>query len=82
VVRAAAVGTPMRSALRLKEWEMGVRMSAVRRGELLALLLGQRGAERGGRTVKGIGRPVVAASMPAGRPSGSVGRGNSGVSGE
>jgi hypothetical protein len=35
--------------------------------------------EQGGQTGKGIGRPVVAASMP---PSGSVGRGNGGVSGE
>jgi hypothetical protein len=38
-------------------------MSAVRRGEVLALLWGWRG-ERGGQTGKGIGRPVVAASMP------------------
>jgi hypothetical protein len=38
VVRATTVGTPVRSALRLGEWEMGVGMGAVRRGELLALL--------------------------------------------
>jgi hypothetical protein len=38
VVRAAAVRTPVRSVLWLGEWEMGAAMSAVRRGELLALL--------------------------------------------
>jgi hypothetical protein len=61
-----AVGTPMRSALRLKEWEMGARMSAVRRGESDGE--GDRAAGGGG--------------INAGRSSGSVGRGNSGVSGE
>jgi hypothetical protein len=34
----AAVRTPVRSALRLEEWEKGAGMSVVRRGELLALL--------------------------------------------
>jgi hypothetical protein len=38
VVRAAVVKTPVQSALRLREWEMGVGMSVVRRGELLTLL--------------------------------------------
>jgi hypothetical protein len=38
VVRAAAVGTLVQSALGLGEWEIGAGMSAVRRGELLALL--------------------------------------------
>jgi hypothetical protein len=38
VVRAAAVGTLVWSALGLGEWEMGAGMGAVRRGELLALL--------------------------------------------
>jgi hypothetical protein len=38
VVRAAAVRTLVRSALRLGEWEMGAGMGAVRRGELLTLL--------------------------------------------
>jgi hypothetical protein len=38
VVRAVTVETPVRSALGLGEWEMGAGMSAVRRGELLALL--------------------------------------------
>jgi hypothetical protein len=37
VVRAATVRTPVQSALRLGEWEMGAGMSVVRRGELLAL---------------------------------------------
>jgi hypothetical protein len=37
-VRAAVVGTPVRSMLVLGEWEMGGGMSAVRRGELLTLL--------------------------------------------
>jgi hypothetical protein len=37
-VRAAAVETPVQIMLRLGEWEMGVGMSVVRRGELLALL--------------------------------------------
>jgi hypothetical protein len=44
-------------------------MSAVRRGELLTLLKGQRG-ERGGRTGKRIRWPVVAASMSVVRFSG------------
>jgi hypothetical protein len=38
VVRAAAVGTLVRRVLGLREWEMGAGMSAVRRGEVLALL--------------------------------------------
>jgi hypothetical protein len=38
VVRAAAVGTLVRSTLGLREWEMGAWMSVVRRGELLVLL--------------------------------------------
>jgi hypothetical protein len=42
---------------------MGAVVSAVRRGELLTLLYGRRG-ERGGRMGEGIGRSVVAASLP------------------
>jgi hypothetical protein len=38
VVRAAAVGTPVRNVLGLGELEMGAGMGAVRRGELLDLL--------------------------------------------
>jgi hypothetical protein len=38
VVRVVAVETLVRSALGLREWGMGARMSAVRRGEVLALL--------------------------------------------
>jgi hypothetical protein len=38
VVRAAAVGTPVRSTLGLGEWEMGAGMGVVRRVELLTLL--------------------------------------------
>jgi hypothetical protein len=37
-VRAVAAGTLVRSMLKLREWEMGVGMSAVRRGKLLTLL--------------------------------------------
>jgi hypothetical protein len=38
VVRAEAVGTPVRSVLGLEEWEMGVGKSAVRRGDLRSVL--------------------------------------------
>jgi hypothetical protein len=63
VVRVMAVRTLVCSVLGLREREMGAGMSAVRRGELLALLYGW--GERGGQTGKGIRRPVVVASMPA-----------------
>jgi hypothetical protein len=38
VVRVATVGTLVQSTPRLGEWEMALGMSAVRRGELFALL--------------------------------------------
>jgi hypothetical protein len=78
VVRAAVVKTPVQSALRLREWEMGVGMSVVRRGELLTLLLGRRGsgAAGHGRELGGWWRRHQC------RLSGSVGRGNGGLSAE
>jgi hypothetical protein len=69
VVRAAAVGTLVRSALRLREWEMGGGDECGEEERAPRPFIGSEG-ERGGRTGKGIRRPVVAASMPAIRFSG------------
>jgi hypothetical protein len=65
VVRAAAIGTPMRSTLRLGEWEMWGGMSAVRRRELLTLLYGRRGA---GRSDGEGDREAGGGDINAGRP--------------
>jgi hypothetical protein len=80
VVRAVAVGTPVWSTLRLREWEMGGggRDECGEEGRALHPFIGSEG-EQGGWTGKGIRRPVEAASMP---PFGSVERGNIGVSRE
>jgi hypothetical protein len=63
-VRAAAAGTLVRGALGLREWEMGRGDECGEEGRAPHPFIGSEG-ERGGRTGKEIGRPVVASSMPA-----------------
>jgi hypothetical protein len=64
VVRAAAVETPVRSALGLREWEMGGGDECGEEGRAPCPFIGSEG-EWGDGTGKGIRRPVVAASMSA-----------------
>jgi hypothetical protein len=78
VVRAAVVGTLVRSALGLIEWEMGGRDGCDEEGRAPRTFIESEG-ERGGRTEKGIGWPVLAASMPV---VWFGGEGKRGVSGE
>jgi hypothetical protein len=78
VVRAAAVRTLVRSVLGLRKWEMGGGDECGEEGRAPRPFIGSE-REWGGRTGKGIERPMVAHQC---RPSGSVGRDNRGVSGE
>jgi hypothetical protein len=61
VVRVAAVETPLWSTLELGEWEMGGGNESGEEGQAPHPFIGSEGGAGG--TGKGIGQPVVAASM-------------------